>query len=246
MFGLTTVPTTLVVDRFGKVAMLMVDVKTDPASYDRIFDYFCSDDYTQSVWLTSLPPVRVSVVPSSDEELTKLLTDDQRINCTCPESTYVWPFMKGEENGICSSNSDIDDSVCSLTASVSAPEGSVFSYRFCVSSEKLYDALMISLDGKEVRVYSGETGWQKDAMSLSAGEHEIVTIGEDASICEIVLSTVKGANIIVLFNNDITVVPEIPVNPIPSRKGIFNLNGQEFMEMPERGIIIIDGKKVRL
>ena len=42
MFGLTTVPTTLVVDRFGKVAMLMVDVKTDPASYDRIFDYFCS------------------------------------------------------------------------------------------------------------------------------------------------------------------------------------------------------------
>ena len=81
---------------------------------------------------------------------------------------------------------------------------------------------------------------------IAPGEHEIVTIGEDASICEIVLSTVKGANIIVLFNNDITVVPEIPVNPIPSRKGIFNLNGQEFMEMPERGIIIIDGKKVRL
>ena len=81
---------------------------------------------------------------------------------------------------------------------------------------------------------------------IAPGVHELATIGDDVSISEIVLSTVKGANINVIYKDNTTPVTELPVNPMPSRKGIFNLNGQELMEIPERGIIIIDGKKVRL
>ena len=173
LFGLTAVPTTVVVDRFGAVAMLMVDVKTDPASYDRIFDYFCSDDYTQSVWLTSLPPARASAIGPTEEALTEILTKDSRIRVTGPASPYIWPFLKGEESGVRSSNTGMDDSISPLSAHISAPSECVFSYRFNVSSERLYDALIILLDGNEVRVYSGETGWQQDALTLSAGEHEI-------------------------------------------------------------------------
>ena len=81
---------------------------------------------------------------------------------------------------------------------------------------------------------------------IPPGEHEIATLIDDASIYDIVLSTVKGSNINVSFDNGTTDVPELPDTPMPSRKGIFNLNGQELMELPEKGIIIIDGKKVRL
>ena len=164
LFGLTAVPTTVVVDRFGAVAMLMVDVKTDPASYDRIFDYFCSDDYTQSVWLTSLPPARASAKGPTEDALTELLTKDTRIRVTGPASPYIWPFLKGEESGVRSSNTGMDDSISTLSAHISVPGECVFSYRFNVSSERLYDALIILLDGNEVRVYSGETGWRQDAL----------------------------------------------------------------------------------
>lgn len=79
------------------------------------------------------------------------------------------------------------------------------------------------------------------------GLQELCTISEETSICEIVLSTVTGTNIeVILTNSDPTAVPDIPQSPMPFRKGLYNLNGQELMEMPERGIIIIDGKKVKL
>lgn len=77
------------------------------------------------------------------------------------------------------------------------------------------------------------------------GENELATVG-DAKICEIVLSTVRGANILVKMGNGTTDIPVVPYSPKPLRDGIFNLNGQRLMEMPEKGIIIIDGKKVRL
>ena len=82
---------------------------------------------------------------------------------------------------------------------------------------------------------------------VPVGIQELCTIGEETNICEIVLSTVTGTNIqVILQNDDQTAVPAIPESPMPFRKGLYNLNGQELMEMPERGIIIIDGKKVKL
>ena len=79
------------------------------------------------------------------------------------------------------------------------------------------------------------------------GEQELLTVGEGMTICDIVLSTVKGTNIRVILGEGTTDIPELPVVTVPSvRKGLFNLRGQELMEMPERGIIIIDGKKVKL
>lgn len=78
---------------------------------------------------------------------------------------------------------------------------------------------------------------------IPPGEQDLVQINESASICNIVLSTVKGTNINVIYDGT-TDVPLLPDYPKPSRKGMYNLNGQELMEIPEKGFIIIDGKKV--
>lgn len=78
------------------------------------------------------------------------------------------------------------------------------------------------------------------------GEHELAIIGEDAVICEIVLSTLRGANIVVSLLGNTTDVNELPALHESTRNDIFNLKGQELMEMPERGIIILNGKKVWL
>ena len=82
---------------------------------------------------------------------------------------------------------------------------------------------------------------------IPPGEQELVTIGAGVSVCEIVLSTPRGSNIVALFAGGTTDVPERAVDVTTHiRKGVFNLRGQELLEMPERGIVIIDGKKVRL
>lgn len=171
--GLTDSLTAAVIDRSGQIALYLSDVQTDVSAYDRIFEYFCSDDYTLGEAMYTLPPARVSLAGPADETLTGLLTKDPRIRVTSLAGNYVWPFQQQGNAGVISSNGGISNSVCGLSAFVDAPQDSVFSYRFRVSSERLYDALVVSVDGEEARVYSGDTAWQNDALPLSAGEHEI-------------------------------------------------------------------------
>ncbi len=88
--------------------------------------------------------------------------------------------------------------------------------------------------------------YSMSGLVVPPGEHELAIIGDDAVICEIVLSTVRGANIVVYMQGNTTDIHQLPELPEPSRNDIFNLKGQELMEMPERGIIILNGKKVWL
>ena len=82
---------------------------------------------------------------------------------------------------------------------------------------------------------------------IPIGEQELITIGDGVTVSDIVLSTVKGVNIKVIFDGGTTEVPALPDSRIRSGiKGIYNLKGQELQEVPEKGIIIIDGKKVSL
>lgn len=48
-FGLTAYPTTVVIDRYGTVAMMHTGYLTSKEDFTKIFDYFTADDYTQSV-----------------------------------------------------------------------------------------------------------------------------------------------------------------------------------------------------
>lgn len=77
------------------------------------------------------------------------------------------------------------------------------------------------------------------------GEQELLSIDENVRIADIVLSTVKGANIDVIYGDGTTEVSN-PYKPNPSSGKIFNLHGYELEEIPEHGIVILDGKKVRL
>ena len=171
--GVRSVPTMLVLDRFGKIALHYTEARTEEADFERVFDYFCSDDYTETVVLTGFPPARAAMEPMDADALTRLLTRDETIRVTNQSGAYVWPFRQDETGAVSSTNGGQDDSVCGLTVLLTAEEGDAFSYRFRVSSEELFDALMITVDGREARVFSGDTGWRGDTLALSAGEHVI-------------------------------------------------------------------------
>lgn len=48
-FGISAYPTTVVIDRYGTVAMMHTGYLTSKEDFTKIFDYFTADDYTQSV-----------------------------------------------------------------------------------------------------------------------------------------------------------------------------------------------------
>ena len=49
------IPTTVVVDRFGNVAMVEVGAQTRTSAFTSLFDYFTSDSYTQTTVLDGFP-----------------------------------------------------------------------------------------------------------------------------------------------------------------------------------------------
>ncbi len=80
---------------------------------------------------------------------------------------------------------------------------------------------------------------------IPAGDQEVILVGSEANIKDIVLSTPRGANVGVVFN-DPTGISEMTNTPQTMRKGIYDLTGRKLKSVPSHGIVIIDGKKVKL
>lgn len=80
---------------------------------------------------------------------------------------------------------------------------------------------------------------------IPAGDQEIMLVDDAPNIKEIVLSTPRGANVNVVFR-DPTGISEITNTPQSLKKGIYDLTGRKLKSRPAHGIVIIDGKKVKL
>ena len=50
-----SIPTTVVIDRFGNIALVEVGAKSDAADFTALFDYFLSEDYTETTVLNTFP-----------------------------------------------------------------------------------------------------------------------------------------------------------------------------------------------
>ena len=170
----TAYPTTFVIDRFGQVALRLVGALPDSAALARLFSSFCSEDYTGSVFPEGLPSAAAQAAGGTDGRLTDCLTQTAGVSFSSGGRSWEWPFVPDEAGYAVSTNGGEAGSSSVLYARVNAAEDRVLSWQFSVSSEPLYDALTVQLDGETVRVYSGETGTRTDALFLTAGAHEII------------------------------------------------------------------------
>lgn len=194
-FGVTSIPTSILVDRYGTISLVISGAMPNAATVEELFDFYLSDAYTESRLLTSLPQTRpASVKLSSEKELADALNvAGGQLTFTNPGDKYSWPMTVtslDDRTCVVSSNAAMTstDAVVSMKLNVQADD--VLAYDFRTSTEVSFDKLLLKVNGKTVKVFSGERDWMSYAYAFeAAGTYDVQLVyskdyagdgGEDA------------------------------------------------------------------
>ncbi len=171
-FATGYIPTTLIVDRFGVVCYWEYGSMTSQEDFERLFDYFVGDDYTESVILEDgLPPMLPNVAPADPADIAAAI-GSEGVTFANPADEYNWPVAVDGDT-VVTSNAARGSSVSSVEASFTAAEGDVFSVEYRCSTEAGYDFMVLYLDGEPVKLAAGEKDWTAYATAVTAGEHTV-------------------------------------------------------------------------
>ena len=186
-FNTEGIPTSVAVDRFGKICLVQCGSLPDADSFARLFDIFAGEEYDQSVLLTEIPPVLPDKEGADSRELEQALSDKTGVfsfyNGT---DNYDWPMQVTRIDGrsaSMSTNSGVNRSQCRLCADFDAQAGDAIRVTFRLQSEKAGDYLRILIDGRRVKSFTGDKNWYSETIAIEeSGTHLLELIYEkDAS-----------------------------------------------------------------
>lgn len=172
---MNSIPTTLIVDRFGTICFVESGSQPDTASFTRLFDVFLGDQYTESIILDGVPPMKPDVLPTSEAELSAAL-GAVAVN---PANQYTWPMTVADQDGrtvVQSTNTGRNASNAAVTVELEACVGDVIAVTFKTSTAPLFDVMKISLNGKVVKSFSGKHDWMTYAIPVSADGVQTLTL----------------------------------------------------------------------
>lgn len=177
-FQRNSIPTSIVIDRFGVICFIESGSITDLDSFMRLFDTFLGDSYTESVLLDGVPKPRPNTEPSSEEKLNSALNvEGGSLSFTNSEDASVWPMTVCEKDGrivVAAANSGADETVAAVHTKISAKAGDAIVVTFKTSTEIGCDVLQISINGTAVKSFGGEKDWMTYAWAVPAdGEYEL-------------------------------------------------------------------------
>ncbi len=175
-FGVTSYPTSVMVDRYGMISMIVPGAITSQRAFDVIFEHFTADDYEQKLvvdYNDIVPQEKPNVsMPSSDEvseafdggsvadiEYLPYPSDSDE-----SEIEFSWPFVIGEYDGetvINPANAKKEGSFAQLVINVPMAAGEAIAFDYFSSTELGADILYVVVDGKDIYSISGEsTDWK--------------------------------------------------------------------------------------
>lgn len=166
--GMNSIPTSLIVDRFGTICFIMPGSQPDTASFVRLFDAFVGEDYTESVLFHDIPPKKPDIAPAAASDLSAAL-DATALN---PSDAYTWPMTITEKDGlsvVTASNAGQTSSKSSIIVELYAEQSDAIVVTFKTSTEAVFDLLNITLNGKHVKSFGGEHDWMTYAIPVEEG-----------------------------------------------------------------------------
>ena len=229
LLGVTGIPTSLIVDRYGVIAWIDSGAQPDTDSFIRLFEAFIGDGYTETVLWDHLPPRLPAAAPADESELNAILGSDvSGITLHNDPDSTVWPMLPLQANSrdvLVSTNAHAGDSTAAVLAAVTAGSGDALAFDFRTSTEAAMDFLTIAIDGNPVKHFAGEHEWTSWALPLTEGEHEIrFSYEKDASYDE-GEDTVWLANIRLLSGEEASnTLAALPVYPVAEEFAVHVLN----------------------
>ncbi|MBQ7386845.1 MAG: redoxin domain-containing protein, partial [Clostridia bacterium] len=184
-FSVEAYPTSVVIDRYGVIALVEVGALTSERQFDVIFDHFTGDNYEQML-VNSVeditPKVKPDVTQPSSSEVSAVF-DGRKLNVTyTPDGEeYSWPFVITEKAGVkClapgNGGKKLPDSYAIIYANVELAAGEALAFDYFSSSELGSDRLYVIVDGKDIRSISGVgTEWETcyGYVAEEAGTYEV-------------------------------------------------------------------------
>ena len=179
-FGVTAFPTNIIIDRFGTVCYIQAGAMPDEAMFLQLFDAFIGEDYTESVIYKSLPPKAPDVAPATAEQLAAALGDGSgTVRFDNISSRFVWPMLPAEKDGrsvLASTNAGQDNASSGVQASVTAKAGDAIAVTFSLSAEQLYDRAVITVNGQQVKAFTGVYDWMTYAVPVTENGEYTITV----------------------------------------------------------------------
>ncbi|MBE5765787.1 MAG: redoxin domain-containing protein [Clostridiales bacterium] len=176
-FAVDGIPTSIVVDRFGTICLILTGSQTEAGNFTRLFDAFLGENYTQSRLFEGLPGKIPDAAAASAEELNAALKGEGNITFANSDDMYVWPMTIAQVDGrdaVVSSNAGESETTAAVCMQVTAAAGDVLAVDFKLSSESAFDFMKIVVDGETVKSFSGERDWMRYAYAFEdAGEYDV-------------------------------------------------------------------------
>lgn len=173
--GKSSIPTTLMVDRFGTICFIEAGAQPDADSFKQLFEAFLGEEYTESILLDGIPSQKPNVNASCEEELMKALGASAKN----PTNAYTWPMIVTEKDGrmvVASTNAKIPSTRAEVTAVVDANAGDAIVVTFKTSTEPVFDLMNISVNGKTVKSFGGKHEWMTYAIPVDTDGANTVKI----------------------------------------------------------------------
>ena len=169
------IPTTVLVDRFGNIALIEAGAQLRVDAFTNAFDLLIADDYTQTVTMKGFPNVK-SQKAAADDGLLAAAAGNPPFRVTSAEDPFLWPFLPGQsDRGSCleASNTGLLSTVSEVLVEIDAREGDAFAFDAQIHTEDYYEKLLVSVNGEKIRGFSGETEWFTYAVALKPGKNTV-------------------------------------------------------------------------
>ena len=165
IFGFNNFPSTIVVDRYGVIALIEVGALTSLRPFNAIMEHFTGDDYEQKLCngvadvVTVVTPTEV--MPTTEEIAEAINVGDIQVTYRAEEgeaADTTWPFVITEKNGqscIKASNSLIEASYAIIYADVTMKAGQAVCFDYLASCEQGSDVMVVIVEGNDIYQISG-------------------------------------------------------------------------------------------
>ena len=250
-FGLTAIPVSVVVDRYGVIARIHSG-SMDKSQFTELFDKYTSDNYVQDGTHgngdkpgggETLEWTKCDVAQPDYNEIARTVNGSHFNGTWYPETEanaaeYSWPWILGETNGekyICPSNHEVNLSYAIIYTEVTITKADidnggnvVLVFDLQWSTENLSDIFYVMINGKYVYEYSGVEQWGKwqECYAMVADEPGTYTLAlvymKDQQLSE-------GADTVRIKNVHLISISEIAVGSLDMpRDAARGWNGTNF------------------
>lgn len=238
-FGVSSIPTSIVVDRFGAICYIAAGSMDSLAQFSRLFDVFVDDAYTETKVYTSLPPAKPTVEAPDLAEVSTALNAAGSIVFSNPTDPYIWPMQVLGYDGpewVESTNKDQDDSTAAIYAHVDAAAGDYLAFDYQTSTEAAMDLLKIYVDGALVKCFGGIVDWTTWLLPLEEGSHDITFAYEKDDYDSDTSDYVRLDNVRLVNGEEAdALLATLPVYPVGDQLALTLLDSEDAREIVFQG-----------